>query len=380
MAKKIMNFIDLFCGAGGLSCGMEMAGWRCLLGVDKDSHAIDTFNQNHQYANSFSGNIEELTSSELSRLTGKKEIHAVVGGPPCQGFSTVGKGDPKDDRNKLFLEFVRVVKETKPLFVVIENVTGLLAKKNEATIKEIFRIFRRMGYNLDVQVVSAHHYGVAEKRRRTIILGTKINNKPIFPTISYDIEVKGKYITPNTVGDVFKEIENSRKKVFNHDIESAKIKDSLDIRRLKRIPEGGGIRYEKDEKNYFTPSLSLGVNWKEIPESRFRQTKYFRLNRSLPSPTIMTHRHSYYHPTEHRYLTQREAASIQSFPIDFIFKGSLSAQWRQIGNAVPPLLGKAIGNALNDMYKKSKKEKLTSKTKAAPSILDVRKKAFVYKR
>jgi DNA (cytosine-5)-methyltransferase 1 len=135
------------------------------------------------------------------------------------------------------------------------------------------------------------------------------------------------------------------------------------------------------EEAYLPKKLKLGVDWKNIPENRFRQTKYQRLDRKKVSPTIMTHRHNYFHPTENRYLTPREAAAIQSFPNDFKFIGPLSAQWRQIGNAVPPMLGKAIGKAIIEMAKNPTKKansKLTKTTKTQ-SVKNVRKNAFHYK-
>ena len=372
-SKTTLNFIDLFSGAGGLSCGLELAGMNCVLGVDMDKNAIETFKNNHHEAETYCGSITDLTASKIKELTYNQTIHAVVGGPPCQGFSTVGLGNPNDQRNHLFKEFIRVVKITNPYFVVIENVTGLLAKKNEKTIQSIFKIFGKMGYSLDVQVMSSENYGVPERRRRTIILGSRINQTITFPKTNNVIM---------TVGQAFKNLKASNGKYLNHDIDAAKIKSPLENARIACIPEGKGIRYEIDEKTYFkTKKLKLNVNWKELRENRFRQTKYQRLDRKKPSPTIMTHRHNYFHPTENRYLTQREAAALQSFPNDFKFYGPLSAQWRQIGNAVPPLLGKAIGSAILGMYsekilsKKQAVQKLTSKD----MVLNVRKKAFVYK-
>lgn len=374
-SKPTLNFIDLFSGAGGLSCGLELAGMKCVLGIDMDKSAIETFKANHHSANTYCGSITDVTTKMLKELTGNQEIHAVVGGPPCQGFSTVGLGNPNDQRNLLFKEFIRVVKITEPTFVVIENVTGLLAKKNEKTIKAIFSIFQKMGYTLDVQVMSSENYGVPEKRRRTIILGSKINQHITFPAV---------FSTPHvTVGEAFKNMRSPDGKYYNHDIKAAQIKSSLDSARIACIPEGKGVRYEADEKNYFKQKkLKLNVDWKNLRENRFRQTKYQRLDRKKPSPTIMTHRHNYFHPTENRYLTQREAASLQSFPNDFVFHGTLSAQWRQIGNAVPPLLGKAIGHAIMDMYKERNlaKTQEMKKAKATNDLVDlVRKKAFIYK-
>ena len=202
-----------------------------------------------------------------------------------------------------------------------------------------------LGYYLDFNVLSAELYGVPEKRRRTIIIGSLI------PGISIPSPTRKK---PVTVGDVIEKIYARGGKVYNHDIETAQIKNTLDKKRLRCIPEGKGIRYKKDELAYLPKRLRLGVNWDEIRENRFRQTKYYRLDRSLPSPTIMTHRGNYYHPTEDRYLTAREAAKIQSFPNNFEFKGTLSAQWRQIGNAVPPVLAKELGKHILHFLEQNK--------------------------
>lgn len=378
--KTKLNFIDVFAGAGGFSCGMEMAGHKCLLGVDFNQHAMNTFERNHKHAKVFCGDIQNLTKKRLEDLLEGQDIDVVVGGPPCQGFSTVGTGDPDDQRNTLFLQFVRIVRLTKPSFIVMENVTGLLAKKNESTLRAVFNKFESMGYNMGVQVMSADQHGVPEKRRRTIIIGSKLNSKVVFPKASHNTIIGRSFIPPVTVGEAFKNLKTRSGKFLNHDIETAQVNNPKDKKRLARIPEGKGIRYEKDEKAYLTPSLKLGINWKKIPEGRFRQTKYQRLDRKTPSPTIMTHRHSYYHPTENRYLTQREAAALQSFPNNFEFTGPVSAQWRQIGNAVPPLLGKAIGKALTAMIKEANKEKrITRKKTTVQTIKTIREKAFVYR-
>ena len=382
MPSHNLNFIDVFSGAGGLSCGMELAGLKCLLGVDVNKAAIQTFLANHKHAVAFSDDIKKLTSMKLMELLGGQTVHAVIGGPPCQGFSTVGRGDPKDQRNSLFLEFIRIVKITHPLFVVIENVTGLLAKKNEKTLSAIFAQFEKLGLHLDVQVLSAEKYGVPERRRRTIILGTRLPTTVQFPVSSHDCIKNGVYIPPVTAGEALANIETTNGQLFNHDLESAEVKSTLDRKRLAKIPEGKGIRYPEDEKKYLPASLHLGVDWQTLPEGRFRQTKYQRLDGKKPSPTIMTHRYGYFHPRENRYITAREAARLQSFPNDFIFYGSKSEQWRQIGNAVPPLLGKSIGEALLQMMHTSEKiprPNSHSNKRVRTTIQNVRERAFVYK-
>ncbi|CBW26735.1 modification methylase (cytosine-specific DNA methylase) [Halobacteriovorax marinus SJ] len=383
MTKNVLNFIDIFAGAGGLSCGLELAGMKCVLGIDANKHAMETFARNHKHAQTYCGDITKLTKKELLKKLDGNHVHVVVGGPPCQGFSTVGLGNPDDMRNTLFLEFCRIVKTTMPYFVVIENVTGLLAKKNEKTLQNIFKKFRSLGYEMDVQVMSSQNYGVPEKRRRTILIGSRVNCDIVFPKHTHDTVMAKTFRPPMTVGDALENLETKKGKLYNHDLEQAMIKSKIDLKRLKRIPEGKGIRYQADEKKYLTPSLKLGVDWENLRENRFRQTKYQRLDRSLPSPTIMTHRHSYYHPVEHRYLTQREAAALQSFPNDFEFMGPLSAQWRQIGNAVPPLMAKAIGKSLKSMYKsylQNQDTKTSQKSNHRDKIRNVREKAFVYKK
>lgn len=380
--KSKLNFIDVFAGAGGLSCGMEMAGWKCLLGVDFDKYAMETFKANHKDAEVYCGDIKELSSARLGELLKGETVHAVVGGPPCQGFSTVGMGNPKDERNRLFLEFIRIVKLTKPLFVVMENVTGLVASKNEDTLFAIFKKFGELGYHMNVKVMSADNYGVPEKRRRTILIGSRIGLVD-YPKETHNAIVAKSFRPAATVGEVIADLRTKSGELHNHDITAAKIASDIDRKRIAKIPEGKGIRYERDEKAYFkTKSLKLGIDWENLPEGRFRQTKYHRLNRAEPSPTIMTHRHNYFHPVENRYLTAREAAAIQSFPNDFVFMGPVSAQWRQIGNAVPPLLGKAIGSQLLSHYKKSEKVALTKKVSKAAienTIRIMREKAFHYK-
>jgi len=381
VAKKKVTFIDLFSGAGGFSCGLEMAGFECKLGVDFNKDAIDTFELNHPLSKSYCGDIKKLTNKKIDEYLSGKSVDLIVGGPPCQGFSTVGTGNPDDQRNGLFKEFLRIVKHLSPNYVVMENVTGLVAKKNEQSLIGIFKLFKKMGYKMDVKILSADDYGVPEVRRRTIFIASKINSDIIFPKKTHGLTTK----TPKTtVRDAIRNLKAISGETHNHDLKSCEVKDKLDLKRLKRIPEGQGIRYKRDEEKFLTKSLRYDVNWEKLPERRFRQTKLYRLNSKQPSPTIMTHRHSYYHPTENRLISAREAAAIQSFPNEFKFQGSVTSQWRQIGNAVPPRLAFNIAGAIKKMIKLSEKSQKTARKfytnkEIAEKITSERKLAFSYR-
>ena len=248
-----------------------------------------------------------------------------------------------------------------------------MAKKNEKTLRACLRQIEKLGYKLDVKVLSARHYGVAETRRRTIIIGTNLDTEILFPRPTHNEE------SPVTLGEVLEDIADEHGLIHNHDLEAAGRLAAIDKKRLLHIPEGQGIRYRHDEAAFLPPSLRLGIDWDTIREGRLRQKKYFRLDRDEPSPTIMTQRQMYYHPVEPRHLTQREAARIQSFPNGFVFTGSLQSQWTQIGNAVAPLLGKAIGKSLLKMFRSSKSP-AKKKTKVGRKTLSqLRERAFVYR-
>lgn len=370
MPKTSYKFIDLFSGCGGFSAGLEMAGHKCLLAVDYQKEAVDSFKRNHKHAHALHMDIHKLTKRKLESYIDFEDVDMVVGGPPCQGFSTVGKGDAYDERNALFNQFVRIVRLTRPKIILFENVTGMLAKKNEFVVKRIFASFEKLGYQMDAQVMSADQYGVPSRRRRAIIMGVQ-GGEPRFPKVSH-----GKAKPLINVADVIENLATKKGEVFNHEVKKAQLTNPLDKKRLKYIPAGAGIRYEKDEKQYLPKRLRFDVNWDEINERRFRQTRLQRIPLHGPAPTILTSRTMYYHPREERYLTVREAAALQSFPNDFIFEGSQTAQFRQIGNAVPPLLAKSIGQTIKSIKFDVHAVKKVDKIKRDAIV----KKAFTYKR
>ncbi len=380
MAK--FNFVDLFCGAGGLSTGLKQAGFNEVFACDFDKWAVETMRANHPKTTIIHEPVQKLTPKKLLELTQGQKVHLVAGGPPCQGFSTIGKGNPEDERNSLFKYFVRTVRVLQPDFVLFENVTGLVSKKNEKTLSEIIKAFKKIGYELKIQVLEAQKYGVPQKRRRTFIVGSK-NGEFDFPIPKFDIEKGDKIIPAVTLGEMLKDLKEFHKNVKedpNHDLQAAKSINERDLARLKCIPEGRCIRYEKDEKQFLPKKLKLGVDWKKIRESRLRENHYHRLSRKKPTPTLNTHNHHYFHPTQARKFTLREFACMQTFPMDYEFKGSRTSVVRQIGNAVPPLLAKSIGLKIKQLLKQQikSKKKTTLSSDANQKISDIRSRAFLY--
>ena len=354
----IINFIDLFCGAGGLSSGLTKAGLNCLVGIDFLQPAVDTFNANHRDSIGICLDLREAQTKSIKKLIRNRRVHLICGGPPCQGFSMIGKNDSNDSRNHLFMEYLKFVEDFNPNYILIENVTGLLALKNIDTLKSIFDCFDKLGYHLDVRVLSAHHFGVPQARRRVIIIGNNLQIENRYPDKKFNNpgEEKDVYEPARTVDWAFKNLVKHNGSQHNHELKTALIKNQLKRDRISHVPEGKSVRYERDEKKYLPKELWFGCNWEEIDEKRFREAKLKRLDRSKPSPTISTDGKKYYHPTEDRYLTVREAAAIQSFPQDFNFSGSLKKQWTQIGNAVPPLMAEALGKSIQAMHKNMKKK------------------------
>lgn len=369
MKKNYYNFIDLFSGCGGFSCGLELAGHRCLLGVDIDKDAINTFIENHPHASYFNHPIENLDQKTFKKIIREQKIDLIVGGPPCQGFSTVGRGLVKDKRNKLFIHFVKIVSWVKPKVIILENVTGLLAQKNSSVLKNIFKQFESLGYSMSARILKAEEFGAPTQRRRTFIVGCMgADPETIFPTKTDNI------INIETAWKLW--LKNSAGEISNHDLTKAEISNKLDFKRIEKIPEGQAIRYQEDEEKFLPEKLKLGINWLKLPENRLRQKKYHRLDRKKMAPTIMTSSRTYFHPTQSRYLTIREVAALQSFPADFIFKGSYTSMYRQIGNAVPPAVAKAFGEAISQVEFTNKNNKKIKNKKV--DLYKLRSSAFRY--
>ena len=183
--------------------------------------------------------------------------------------------------------------------------TGILGKKNIKITAGIISQFVKMGYNMEVRVLSSDHFGVPQRRRRSIFIGNKLGLETYFPKPTHVGH-------PTTVNNAFYDMKFDGIE-HNHDLEAAKIKNEIEKQRINCIPEGKSVRYQKDEEKYLPAKIRFGVDWDKVDEHRFREKKLNRLNGKKPAPTIMTGRYTYYHPTESRYITARGGSSITEF-------------------------------------------------------------------
>lgn len=314
------TFVDLFSGAGGLSCGLTMAGFTPVASVEIMEQAVDTYKYNFIEKKHFDETVEtrdirdDEVKKKLYEEIGDRHIYLVVGGFPCQGFSMSGNRVVTDERNSLYIEMKKIVEYLKPEYVVMENVEGLRSMLNGAIEKKIIEDYKKIGYDINVTILNSADYKVAQTRRRVIFIGNRIGGTNYHPQPLVD---KDHYKTLGEEIERFVDIPED--KSINHII----TKHSEEMaKKIMDVPEGKSLY-----GNYSDA-------WKKSPWDK-------------PSCTVKeNHGGVNLHPKLPRVLTPRELAALQSFPDDFIFKGSKKWQLVQIGNAVPPLLGKAIGVAV----------------------------------
>lgn len=349
--------VDLFCGAGGLSLGFRMAGCDIIGGVDFDSQAIETHKLNFKEGYHFCGDISTITDETIKKKFGKK-TDIVIGGPPCQGFSTANmwqKNIEEDTRNKLFFEFIRFVKILKPKAFVMENVRGILTKDNGYVKETMLKIMDEIGYNMNVKVLLASDYGVPQKRMRAFFIGIR---KDIGKTFNFDgIEKLKKVTVEEAISDLL-QIETLKDEITMDSIIKLEENPFNQYQKIMRensenIVRNHNIKYPNEKVQERMKYVAEGENWKSVPEHLWEtkrdnrhSSSYRRLDSKDVSITIDTGHMNYFHYKFNRVPTVRESARLQSFPDDFIFIGTQGAQFRQVGNAVPPLLGKAIATEL----------------------------------
>lgn len=351
MANKKYTFIDLFAGCGGLSLGFEMAGFTGVLAIDNWKDALITYSYNRSNARTLCGDLAILDPYKIKEEYCIADVDVIIGGPPCQGFSIAGKRIVEDDRNKLYKAFVGFVDCFRPKALVMENVPNILSIGNGMVRDSIIKDFEKLGYKVSVQVITASDYGVPQNRRRAVFVGLADGRDFVFPepfktrkVTSYDAlcDLTEESIADGTpyptepMCDFQRYVRSGSAGIYNHDItiHNEKTKEIIAL-----VPDGG--------------------NYKDLPielqQTRKVHIAWTRLCSTKPSITIDTgHRH-HFHYKWNRIPTVRENARLQSFPDDFIFMCSKTSQYKQVGNAVPPLMAKAIAFQLsNTLWQKKK--------------------------
>lgn len=344
------NAIDIFSGAGGLSLGALWAGINVTTAIEINSSAVKTYKLNHPNANVICENICKLDAKQFADK--ENPIFIIMGGPPCQGFSlsnTMNR-NMANPINLLFREFVRFVQELKPTWILFENVWGLTSINHGETEKMIERCFKDLGYKVKSKVLWAHNYGVPQKRNRFFMVGNTLDIDFEFPAPTTE---KNPVTVEDAIGDL-------------PPLKNGDMIDSLPYTKPIREASRYAKKMRKGSKmsmqNYVSKNNELvierykyigqGQNWRAIPDflmqnytdkQRCHSGIYKRLVASQPSVVISNYRKSMLiHPYQNRGISVREAARLQSFPDKFYFEGPISHIQQQIGNAVPPLLAKAV--------------------------------------
>lgn len=392
MTRRRPIVIDLFAGAGGLSEGLHLAGWDVAVAVERDVHAANTYDYNHNFRQNKNTKIlrceiEKIGYEELQNALNEargislKEVDLIAGGPPCQGFSYIGPRSLNDSRNRLFLEFIRIVNIIRPKAFIAENVKGILSFARQGMPKLLGQIFDRLGYNLSFDVINSLDFGVPQDRIRVIFSGIRrdvatelgINflsaPAPFMPELIKKYYEVGQSITLSEalsdlpLGDAV--ALESRIWVTDGEVhEKSRADEPYTYPEVRKLT-GYQLAMRRQSEgiyNSHTKGMSQGRLEKvcAIPEggiraSGGRDNAWRRLSWNRYSHTLQAHMgkdlKEFIHPLINRWITVREAARLQSFDDAFVFLGSQCAQLSQAGNAVPPFVGWAIGRSIGEQLK-----------------------------
>lgn len=308
------NFMDLFSGCGGISCGFEMANFKLKFSCEIDKDASATMKRNFPETIHHDGPVQDIDPKDVQSSVGS-EIHVLCAGFPCQGFSIAGARDPKDERNELFNEVIRFAEKIKPWFVVCENVPGIATMEDGIFLKRIKSEFNRIGYpNMTMLILDAAEFGVAQIRPRAIFIANRF-------------DLKNPYPRPQLKEDEFTPIESA-------------------INDLKDHPRDPSINHEWTRHSEKTIERISKVKPGESLYKSYHDA-FKRQYKGVPSMTIKeNHGGTHIHPDLNRVISAREMARLQSFPDSYIFEGRMKRVMWQVGNAVPPLLAKNVALAV----------------------------------
>lgn len=346
-----LTCIDLFCGCGGLSRGFMDAGYNVLLGIDFDEAALNSFEKNHGNAKALK--LDLFNHDNIKVITdylkeNNQTLDVLIGGPPCQGFSIAGPRDMNDKRNMLYSAMVKLADSAKPRAVLLENVPGMIQTNDGIGAKRIVEDFAKIGYKMVPKLLYAPDYGIPQIRKRVFFVGLRDSSKTFeFPVATVK---KENYVTcEQAIGDL-----PALEGIYGDEIQQYPCSPQSEYQKMMRKNSKeihnhiGTIHDEKTLK--FLAMVPEGKNYKALPKEYEGIYKYHealtRYHSKKPSPTINTCHRSHFHYKYLRIPTVRESARLQSFPDDFIFYGTKAQQYRQVGNAVPPMLGKVVAEQL----------------------------------
>ncbi len=367
-----LKVLDLFAGAGGLSLGFKLAGFNVAGHVEIDRWAAETLRKNFKKSFVIEGDISKIDVQEITSKMGKVDI--IIGGPPCQGFSLVGKGKLRslgiahDKRNSLYKQFVRFVYLLHPRAIVMENVPAILKHNKGTTAKRIVAHFEAMGYNVCKLLLNAADYGVPQTRKRAFFIGIRDDATSFIAPRETHAEGEGRLLPWITVAEAIADLpkvnagSGFEKRKYNSD---AATPYQLLMRHNSNSLFNHISRKHSEKDLEIFSVMSQGQKYHELPAKykRYRddafKDKYKKLVETRPSWTVLAHLQKdglmYIHPNQKRTITVREAARLQSFPDRFFFCGPMTQQFRQVGNAVPPLMAKAVALSLKRALQKSEK-------------------------
>lgn len=343
--------VDLFSGCGGLSHGFEQAGFDCIVGADFDAPALKTFAHNHPHAAPLQLDLSDpLSIDKIVEEVGERKVEVIVAGPPCQGFSLTGTRNESDKRNKLFYSVFQLAERIKPKYIVIENVPGIANLYGGRARTAILEEFKRLGYSSSEKLMYAPDYGIPQIRKRMFFVGVLGDDKFEFPEATH---IPSNYVTcEQAIGDL-PPLENDL------GVESSEylVDAQSEYQRLMR--DGSQRLYNHVGTKHTDLVVSVirqvpeGGNHKDLPpgvgDSRKFNEAWTRYHSKKPSKTIDTGHRNHFHYKWDRVPSARENARLQSFPDRFQFVGPKTQQYKQIGNAVPPLLGFALGQKIIEM-------------------------------
>lgn len=353
----MLKAISLFCGAGGCSLGFEKTNkYQIIAAYDNNKSAVSTYNAN--FSNNAS--LVDLSQCNFSNLRDdlglkKGDLDIIIGGPPCQGFSSAGTRNLKDPRNMLIRKYAEALQAFSPKWFFMENVEGILTTSNGEYLLDAIKLFHNLGYSVHLEKVYAHEYGIPQRRKRVVIIGSKYQSKLSFPEPQYQAIGKIFRNAPITTRHAIEDLESKTLPNISHQHKNV---FGINLDRIALLQPGQTMKDLPTHLQHesFQKRANRRVQDGTPTEKRGGSPSGIkRLIYDEPSLTITgSSNREFIHPTQNRTLTIRECARLQTFPDTFLFHGNSSEQMKQIGNAIPPELARVFAEHISNLNNLSK--------------------------